>query len=59
MLVASAPREGRASVCLGEGGHTQDSCASLSAKVVGRAEHCYLMHLDRACEAAQHVVSIC
>ena len=26
MLVASAPRAGRASVCLGEGGHTQDSC---------------------------------
>ena len=47
MLVASAPRTGTASVCLGEGGHTQDSCPSLSAKVVGRAEHCYLMHLER------------
>ena len=47
MLVASAPRVGRASVCLGEGGHTEDSCPSLSAKVVGRAEHCYLIHLER------------
>ena len=47
MLVASAPRTGTASVCLGEGGHTQDSCSSLSAKVVGRADHCYLMHLER------------
>ena len=47
MLVASALRAGRASVCLGEGGHTQDSCPSLSAKVVGRADHCYLMHLER------------
>ena len=47
MLVASAPRAGRVSVCLGEGGHTQDSCPSLSAKVVGRAGHCYLMHLER------------
>ena len=47
MLVASAPRAGRASVCLGEGGHTQDSRPSLSVKVVGRAEHCYLMHLER------------
>ena len=29
--------EGRQSlVCLGEGGHTQDSCPSLSAKAVGR-----------------------
>jgi hypothetical protein len=47
MLVASALMAGRASVCLGEGGHTQDSCPSLSAKVVGRAGHCYLMHLER------------
>ena len=47
MLVASAPRAGRASICLVEGGHSQDSCPSLSAKVVGRAEHCYLMHLER------------
>ena len=47
MLVASVWRIGTASVCLGEGGHTQDSCTSLSAKVVGRAEHCYLMHLER------------
>ena len=47
MLVASVRRTGTASVCLGEGGHTQDSCSSLSAKVVGRAGHCYLMHLER------------
>ena len=47
MLVASAPRAGRTSVCLGEDGHTQDSCPSHSAKVVGKAEHCYLMHLKR------------
>ena len=47
MLVASVPGAGRASVCLGEGGHTQDSWSSLSAKVVGRAEHCYLMHLEK------------
>ena len=47
MLVASALRAGRASVCLGEGGHTEGSCAFLRAKAVGRAEHCYLMHLER------------
>ena len=40
--------EGRQSlVCLGERGHIQDSCPSHSAKVVGKAEHCYLMHLKR------------
>ena len=47
MLVASVPRAGRASVCLGESGQRQGSCTSLSAKVVGRADHCYLMHLER------------
>ena len=47
MLVASVPRAGRASVCLGESGQRQDSCTSLSATVEGRADHCYLMHLER------------
>ena len=40
--------EGRQSLCLSsECGHTWDSCPSLSTKAVGRAKHCYLMHLER------------
>ena len=48
MLVASAPRAGRASVCLGEGGHTQDSCPSLRLEInSGKTESCSVHSLDQ------------